>query len=394
MLRIAIADPNDQTRDPLRSLLLGVDFVWLEAECARYEFFLDVVQQSPPDLVIVALDSDRTRAMAMIAQLAAEHPKLPILAISSDNQALLQALKGGAKYFLTQPVVLEELLAALRKTAGETGASVTGDGVPARHHGAQVTAVLGSRGGVGCTTLAVNLACTLAADPGNAVALLDLDLALGDADVSLDLMPDTTLSDLAANIERLDMNFLKRSLVKHEATGLSLLCHPMHLAEIGNIHPDHLQRIINLLKVSYNHLILDLSKSLSSTDELALQMADKILLVAQLELSSLRNAVRILHALSAADDIASKVQVVVNRVGADHVESDISLKKAEATIGKPVFWQVPNDSKAVMGARVAGVPLLQYAPKSKAQQSIGGLAAALCSKHAAQPARRGGWFGK
>src|SRR5947209_1298104 len=110
MLRIAIVDPNDQTRDPLRSLLLGVDFVWLEAECARYEFFLDVVQQSPPDLVIVALDADRNRAMAMILQIAAEHPKLPILAISSDNQALLQALKGGAKYFLTQPVVLEELL--------------------------------------------------------------------------------------------------------------------------------------------------------------------------------------------------------------------------------------------------------------------------------------------
>jgi pilus assembly protein CpaE len=394
MQRIAIVDPNDQTREPLRSLLLGVDFVWLEAESKSYDFFADVLQTSPPDLVIVALDSDRARALNMILQLTAEHPKLPILAISSDNQALLQALKSGAKYFLTQPVVLEELLAALRKTAGEAGTAVSANGTPIRQHTSQVTAVLGSRGGVGCTTLAVNLGCTLAADTHNDVALLDLDLAFGDADVSLDLMPDTTLADLAQNIERLDMNFLKRSLVKHPPTGLSLLCHPLHLTEVDNIHPDHLQRIINLLKVSYNHLILDLSKSLSPTDQLALQIADKILLVAQLELSSLRNVVRILHALSSADDIASKIQVVVNRAGSDQIESDISLKKAESTIGRPVYWQVPNDSKAVMGARVAGVPLLQYAPKSKAQQSITGLAAALCNKAAAQPVRRGGWFGK
>src|SRR5207244_3726064 len=146
---------------------------------------------------------------------------------------------------------------------GEAGTSTATDGTPARQQATQVVAVLGSRGGVGCTTLAVNLGCTLAADPDNSVALIDLDLALGDADVSLDLMPDHTLSDLAQNIERLDMNFLKRSLTRHEATGLSVLCHPLHLAEVNNIHADHLQRIINLLKVSYNHLILDLSKSLT-----------------------------------------------------------------------------------------------------------------------------------
>src|SRR5207253_2157586 len=135
-----------------------------------------------------------------------------------------------------------------------------------------------------------------------------------------------------------------------------------------------LQRILSLLKVSYNHLILDLSKSLRPTDEVALQMADKILLVSQLELSSLRNVVRILHTLSNFEDLASKVHVVMNRVGSDYAEADISLKKAEETIGRPIFWQVPNDAKAVLGARNTGVPLIQHAPKSRAQQSIQGLA--------------------
>ena len=68
---------------------------------------------------------------------------------------------------------------------------------------------------------------------------------------------------------------------------------------------------------------------------------------------------------------------VMNRVGADYAEGDISLKKAEETIGKPIFWQIPNDSKPMLGARVNGVPLLQHAPRCKAQQSIAGLARAL-----------------
>src|SRR5262249_26985847 len=121
MLRIAIVDPSDLTRDPLRSLLLGVDFVWLESECARYEFFPDVVGQSVPDLAIVVLDSDRIRSANLISQLAVTHPTLPVLAISSDHQALLQALQRGAKYFLTQPVALEELMSTLRRAQGEAG---------------------------------------------------------------------------------------------------------------------------------------------------------------------------------------------------------------------------------------------------------------------------------
>src|SRR5439155_6023551 len=72
----------------------------------------------------------------------------------------------------------------------------------------QVISVLGSRGGVGCTSVAVNLGATLAQDPACAIALVDLDLALGDADVALDLMADYTLADVALNIERLDLQFL------------------------------------------------------------------------------------------------------------------------------------------------------------------------------------------
>jgi len=406
MQRVAIVDPTESTRESLRTLLLGVDFVWLEAECARYEYFFEVIQASMPDLAIVALDADKNKALQMIGQLSVEYPKLPILTISHDHQALLQSLQKGAKYFLTHPVGLEDMLAALRRALGEAGGSgelpVAGNTTLRQTGSSSMIAVLGSRGGVGTTTLGVNLAATLAADPAHAAALIDLDLALGDADIALEVngFENISISDLARNIERLDMNFLRRAMAKHEPTGLAILRHPMEIAESGIVHEQHVERILNLLKISYTHLVLDLSKALLPTDLMALRMSDMILLVAQLELASLRNVVRLIHCLSGEESLADKIRVVINRMGADSVEEGISLKKAEEVIGKPIFWQVPNDTKSVIAARVAGQPLIKHAPKSRVQQSIYGLAQTLYGKPVAPAGdargSKGGWgfFGK
>jgi pilus assembly protein CpaE len=390
--RVAIVDPSDSTREPLRNLLLGIESVWLEAECSRYEFFIDVARQSTPDLAVIALDSDQQKALQLIAQLTAELPTMPILAVSArgDGQSILQALRNGAKEFLTQPVVLEELLSAMQRLRQTRLSNENG---PASINGvvkvdSLVVAVIGSRGGVGCTSIAVNLGCNLAKDKRHNVALVDLDLALGDADVALDLIPDYTLADVAMNIDRLDMTFLRRSLSKH-ATGLSLLPHPVQMEDISLIHEDHLQRVIGLLRASYTHLVFDLSKRFTPTDWTAMRMADVVLLVAQLELTSLRNVVRMMHTLGTEESLAEKVRVVINRVGSE--ECDITLKKAEDTIGKPIFWQIPNDFKSMLGARNAGVPLLQHAPRSKAQLSLVDLANHLCGKTdgAAKKERRG-----
>src|SRR5438128_6103662 len=108
--RVVIVDPSDATREPLRNLMLGVESIWLEAECSRYEFFFDVVHQSHPDVVVVALDSDQNKALQLITQLSAEMPDMPVLAVSGqgDGQSILKALRSGAREFLTAPVVLED----------------------------------------------------------------------------------------------------------------------------------------------------------------------------------------------------------------------------------------------------------------------------------------------
>jgi pilus assembly protein CpaE len=243
-----------------------------------------------------------------------------------------------------------------------------------RPRGSQVIAIAGTAGGVVTTSLAINLGCILAQDPQNSVALVDLDLCLGDADVFLDTIPDYTLVDVAQNVTRLDFSLLKRSLTKH-SSGLYLLPRPVQLEDIGLITPDDLQRVIGLLKATFTHVVLDLSKAYTATDLIALEMATHILLTTQLDLPCLRNVVRLTMSFSNMEGMADKVKIVVNRVGLD--SGQITLKKAEETIGKKIFWQLPNDYRSMIEARNNGVPLIENSPKAAITQSLIAMSKAL-----------------
>ena len=203
---------------------------------------------------------------------------------------------------------------------------------------------------------------SLAADPKNSVCLVDLDLSLGDADVFLDAIPDYTLVDVAQNVTRLDFTLLKRSLTKH-SSGLFLLPRPVQLEEAALVTAEDLQRMIGLLKATFTHLILDLSKGYSPVDMVALQMATQVLLVTQLDLPCLRNVVRLMMSFGEIAGLKEKVKVVVNRVGLDSAQ--ISLKKAQETIGREIFWQLPNDYRTMSEVRNNGVPLIEQAPQGR-----------------------------
>jgi pilus assembly protein CpaE len=371
VLRLAIVDPNDLQREVLKNMLMGMDMIWLEAECSRYEFFADVVAQTNPDIGLVAIDADSRKALELVERLGNVSPDCAVLVVSSSNDGglILQALRAGAKEFLTQPVRIEDLLAAL----GRINERRYGRG-EAKNRGSQVIAVAGAIGGVGTTSLAVNLGCILAKEPQNSVALVDLDLCLGDADVFLDTIPDYTLVDVAQNVTRLDFTLLKRSLTKH-SSGLYLLPRPVQLEDIAMITAEDLQRVIGLLKATFTHLVLDLSKGYTPLDLVALEMANEILLVTQLDLPCLRNIVRLMMSFGNMERMAEKVKIIVNRVGLD--SGQITLKKAEETIGKEIFWQIPNDYRTMIEARNNGVPLIDGAPKSAVSQSMIALAKVL-----------------
>ncbi len=369
--RLAIVDPNDDSREELKSMLLGMDMVWLEAECSRYDFFSDVVAQTEPDVGIIAIDEDPDKAMALLQQLSQVSPQCRTIVISSstDGSIILNAMRSGAKEFITLPIKAQELIAAFQRLGQSTSEEGGADSRKSK-----VIAVAGSGGGVGTTSLAVNLGCALSIDSANSVALIDLDVALGDADVFLDTIADYTLADVAQNSSRLDFTLLKRSLTKH-SSGLHLLSRPVQLQEAELITTDDLRRLIGLLKGSFSHVVIDLSKSYSALDMVALDESEFVFLVTQLDLPCLRNVVRLMMSFVEVDGLKEKTRIVVNRVGLG--VGQISLKKAKETIGGEIFWQIPNDYRVMSEVRNNGIPLIQQAPKSNITQSILGLAAAI-----------------
>lgn len=378
VLRLAIVDPSDHTREGLKSMLLAMDMVWLEAECSRYEFFADVVAQTHPDIGVVSIDQDPAKALSLIESVRAASPECSLLVVSgsSDGQLILKAMRAGAKEFLTRPIRVEDLVGALERIGSNRPGRSDG-----KARGCKVIAVAGSTGGVGTTSLAVNLGCVLAKDSSNSVALIDLDLSLGDADVFLDTIPDYTLVDVAQNISRLDFALLKRSLTKH-SSGLYLLPRPVQLQEASHVTPDDLTRVFGLLKATFSHLVIDLSKAYSPLDMAALGMANDVLLVTQLDLPCLRNVVRLMMSFEEIEGLKDKVKIVVNRVGLD--SGPISLKKAQETIGREIFWQLPNDYRTMVEVRNNGVPLIEQAPRAGITQSVLSLADALSGE--AKPA--------
>ncbi len=380
VLRVALVDPNDVQREAAKALLLGMETVWLEAESSRYEFFADIVEQTTPDIAMVALDEDPDKALAILEELHRAHSDCALLAMSTttDGQLILRAMRAGAREFLTLPLAAEDLVGALdriraQKSGGDGGA-----------RNCQSLAVLGATGGVGTTSVAVNLSCILASnDEQNMVGLLDLDLVTGVADVFLDAIPDYTIVDVAQNVSRLDFTLLKRSLTKH-SSGLYLLPRPVKLQDISYITPDSLQRVVGLLKATFTHLVFDLSKAFQPTDVKALELADQILLVTQLDLPSLRNVVRLLTSLEDYEGMVDKVKIIVNRAGLD--DGQISIKKACETIGQEVYWQIPNDYQTMAEVRNNGIPLIEQAPRAAVTQSYVELARRLCGT----PASDGG----
>ena len=374
VLRIAIVDPNDASRESLKTVLLGLDTVWLEAECSRYEFFTDVVEQTKPDIGLIALDGDSEKAVALVAEVAAKSPDCLLLvsSASTDGRLILESMRAGAKEFLTEPLKEEDLASALQRVNRQQAGSATQASV-----GCKVIAVAGATGGVGTSSIAVNLACSLAAEENNSVVLIDLDLALGDVDVFLDTIPEYTLADVAQNISRLDLTLLKKSLTRH-SSGVHLLPRPVQLEDGRLITPDSLERVVGLLKTSFSHIVFDLSKSYGLLDMEAIRLADDVLMVTQLDLPCLRNVVRLMMTFDEDPSLREKVKIVVNRGGQE--SGQISLKKAQETINRDIFWQVPNDYRVMVEVRNNGVPLLEHAPKAGITVSIHQLAAALCGK--------------
>lgn len=320
------------------------------------------------ELIIVAMPADRERGLALLPQLARIAPgKILAAGSTADSKLVLGALRRGANDYVDSAELEIELEGAIRRLA----ASAAGPAEPGR-----LIAVLAPNGGSGSSTIAANIAVSLAKSH-KSVGLIDLKLESGDLAALLDLRPTFTLADLGRNAARLDRVMFERSLVKH-ASGVHLLAPPLHLVDIVQVKPSVVSQAIELSRSIFPYVVADLDHTFREEQGLTLLQADIILVVFRLDFISLRNVRRTLEYLEKLEIPAEKIRLVVNRYGQSQ---EVPTAKAEEALGRKISHFVPEDAKAINRANNHGIPVVIDAPSAKVAKSVAQLAMSVNGQH-------------
>jgi pilus assembly protein CpaE len=367
-IRIVLVDPDHESRKRSQQLLGGIPGIWLSEVLDSYQEAAARANEIAPHLTIVILDHDTGTALELIQKITQTNANAIVLPASqhAESGIILKAVRAGAREFLPLPASPDELLDAVTRLLRGRGEIGVADSL-----GPKIISVTSAAGGIGCTTIAVNLATTLAASKDQQALLLDLDLMFGTVDAWLDIALDHTLSDVLQNFERLDLTLLKRSMTRH-ASGLYVLPHPATMQEAALVDPERLRRLFGLLRAAFGTIVIDTSKGLQATDFMAFEISEVILVVVQLDVVCLRNTARLLSLFREYEGCAQRVQLVANRTGS--FDWEISQKKAEETLKMPISWQIPNSAKLFQEVRIKGAPIADVGRGSRVHQAFHELA--------------------
>jgi len=299
---------------------------------------------------------------------------------------LMQAIRTGAKEFLSQPLVDEEVKQALLRYQKRRN----GSGQKELVKSGQIVNVIGGKGGVGTTTVAVNLAVTIAqGEDAPSVALIDTNLLFGEIPIFLEMKPKYHWGEIARQIHRLDSDFLMNILSKHPS-GIHVLPSPAYFHEDQEEAPRIIESVLQLASRMFDIVIIDGGHSLSRTSSKTLEMADKVLLITAMSLPCLSNTKKLLDSFRTLGYPGrEKIKIVANRYVKN---SEISLKEAEDSIQESIFWTLPNNYKVTMTAINQGKPLPEIAPNSPITKGLKELADALNRKEETAPKKKKHWF--
>ncbi len=308
-----------------------------------------------------------------------------------DPDLLIKALRAGAKEFFPQPIKKDEVVTALLKFK-ERKESLKFAGE--KKQKGKIIDVVGSKGGVGTTTIAVNLATSLIESRGSlSVALIDMNLLFGEIPTFLNINAAFNWGEVARNITRLDPTYLMSILSKHPS-GLYILPSPTGLDGVNIATPEIIEKLLWLMQNVFDFIIIDGGQSLDNISLKILEMSDHVLLVGILSLPCMTNIKRLLWTFQKLGyPHEENIKIIMNRY---HNKSLISIKDAEQGVKKKIFWTVPNDYPATMSAINQGKSLLSVAQGAEVTKNLRELASTLMGKVTAQKPERtflGGIFG-
>jgi pilus assembly protein CpaE len=307
---------------------------------------------SATDVVLLTLNGNPGLELGFAADLRRANPSVRIIAYAlgkqPDSELLLHAMRSGVQEVLPSPLnatLLQEALTRFHQadTAGATKSAQ------------KLILVMGSKGGVGTSTIAINLAVQLVQLTQKRVALLDFARPIGHAALMLDLQSKFTLRDAAESLDRLDSHFLGGLLTRHK-TGVEVLAGLTQPEEWHQVSALALPGVVNVAQSSFDYVVMDYGSvySLEFLSAVVLRMARTILLVAESNVPSLWTLERHIAGLTAVGLDSGQIRVVINRWTR---EDDDALKSLEKKLKRPVFARLPNDFRQVSEAVNLGTPL-------------------------------------
>jgi pilus assembly protein CpaE len=366
-LSIALVDADGSVRKMLRSQLDKMENIKLVSESKQIDQAFEMVGRIKPDVLILELPQNATNTLRWTERIKIEFPDTAIFVSSAVRtpELIISAMRAGAQEFLNQPVDPDELKKAIEKifvTKEKIKAQVPEKG--------RIISVFSKKGGLGVTTLAVNLGVALSQMAEKKTALIDLDLQFGDITSFLNLFPEYSIIDVCDKNGGVDEVKLQSCMTRHQS-GVFALAEPKNPAESENISPSQINQVLRHLKSMFSYVIVDTPHIFDSKTLEAFELSDHIILVTVPNISSIRATKKALGVFRDLGYAPDKVRVIVNRVGK---KDPIKAEAIEKTIHYPVSWVIPNNYPAVIEAINTGIPLLNHKGGSNVAKSIQDLA--------------------
>jgi pilus assembly protein CpaE len=295
------------------------------------------------------------------------------------SDLLIASMRAGAREFLSGVIAPEILADALLRAAARRAESTT------KRLG-KMFVFRGAKGGSGTTTLATNFAIGLRQESGEPVALVDFNHQLGDITVLLGLTPRFTVCDAFRNPSRLDEDFISTLITEHRS-GVSIFAAPDTFTAADPPPESTIRKVMTLVGSAFPFVVFDAGSTLGTAVDPLFQGAEKIFMVTQVDIPSLRNCQRMISYLDRFDQ--KRIELVLNRFEPRKLEfDDDQLTKA---VGIRPKWKVPNDYTAALRACNTGTPLI--AEKSPVSQVLLQMARSACGKAPAGNRKKFSLFG-
>ncbi|HLJ16922.1 MAG TPA: AAA family ATPase [Bryobacteraceae bacterium] len=349
-ITLLVASSDDHFREMVNESLLNIPNAkvvsgYPEVASNLYIRVLQDLERHPDAALIVDLTSDVEGALKVLEKVKQAAPDLYVIAsnYSADGETVIASLRAGANDFLVQPIKRMEFrdaMARLERTPRRIAVSTSRLG--------KVYSFLGTKGGVGTTTLAVNFAAVLAQRRQQTV-LIDLDCTANDVAMHLGATPQYTLQELGENLPRMDQALFE-GFVTRDPLGFFVVGAPDAPEHRVNFTEPMFREFANFLVEKYEYIVIDAGRMLA--DELvlsALQSSSTIFLILTQQFPAIRNAQRYIAALMRLGFNQDQIKLVVNEYQKKPSPSYADLEQIQQTLNQPVFFGVPS-SPAVLAA--------------------------------------------